>query len=84
MPRGSGKTPTRRRKPKPSAEAAPSPTVADYFRAALGWKPAASQPFHTTANRECGSCRTIKPGSEFEVPVTPGRPDLDLCRGCSV
>jgi hypothetical protein len=57
-------------------------TLADHFKAALGWKPS-QRPFHTSANRECGSCHTIKPGSEFDVPVTPGRPDLNLCLGCA-
>jgi len=57
-------------------------TVADHLKAALGWRPS-ERPFHTTANRECGSCHAIKPGSEFDVPITPGRPDLNLCRECA-
>jgi hypothetical protein len=59
----------------------PTRTVADQFKTALGWKPS-MEPFHTTANRECGSCYEIKPGSEFDVPITPGCLWLNLCRGC--
>ena len=73
---------TRRRHRKIIVEPAPTPTMADHFKGALGWKPS-QRPFHTSANRECGGCHAIKPGSEFDVPVTPGRPDLDLCRECS-
>ena len=50
-------------------------TVADYFKERLGWKPV-QRPFFTTANRQCGACGSIKSGSNFDVPVTPGRPDL--------
>ena len=71
-----------------TANANPNPSrrrtdtdLADYFKAALGWKPS-QRPFHTSANRECGNRHAIKPGSEFDVPVTPGRPDLNLCRKC--
>lgn len=56
-------------------------TIADYFQARSGWKPS-TRPFHTTANRQCGSCGDIKPGSAFDVPITPGRQDLNLCRAC--
>lgn len=58
--------------------------MADHFKAALGWKPS-QRPFFTSAKRQCGECRDIKPGSEFDVPITPGRPDQDLntCRECS-
>jgi hypothetical protein len=55
---------------------------ADYLKSALGWKPS-QQPFHTSANRQCGDCWDIKRGSEFDVPVTPGRPDLNTCRDCA-
>jgi hypothetical protein len=58
-------------------------TMADHFKVALGWKPS-QRPFFTTANRLCPACGNIKPGSEFDVPVTPGRSDLNLCRECSV
>jgi hypothetical protein len=58
-------------------------TMADHFKAALGWKPS-QRPFHTSANRQCGECRDIKPGSEFDVPITPGCPWLNVCRECSV
>jgi hypothetical protein len=61
----------------------PEQTVANYFKARLGWKPS-MEPFHPTANRECGSCHDIKPGSEFDVPMTPGCPWLNVCRECSV
>jgi len=64
-------------------ESPPEWTVADHFKAVLGWKPS-TEPFYTTANRECGSCREIKPGSEFDVPITPGCPWLNVCRECSV
>lgn len=60
---------------------APSQSIADAYRERLGLKPSTT-PFHTTANRECGTCRVIKPGSEFDVPITPGRPDLNSCRTC--
>lgn len=56
------------------------PRAADHFKAKLGWKPS-GQPFHTTAKRECGGCHIIKPGNEFEVPITD-RPDLNMCREC--
>lgn len=59
-----------------------SPTVAGYFENALGWEPS-QRPFRTSANHECGCCHAIKPGSEFDVPVSPGRPDRNLCKECS-
>jgi hypothetical protein len=68
------------RKPKP--EKLPTMSLADYLKSALGWKPS-QRPFHTSANRQCGDCGYIKPGSEFDVPITPGRPDLNVCRECS-
>jgi hypothetical protein len=68
-----------RRKSKP--EEVPTMSVADMFKAKLGWK-RSTEPFHTTAKRECGACGQILPGSEFDVPITPGRPDLNLCREC--
>jgi hypothetical protein len=58
------------------------PTISDWFKATLGWREPA-EPFHTNADRECGGCRSIKPGAAFDVPVTPGRPDLNLCRDCA-
>lgn len=57
-------------------------TLADYFKAALGWRPA-QRPFHTSADRQCGSCTENLPGDQFDVPITPGRPDLNTCRECS-
>ena len=57
-------------------------TLADHFKAALGWKPS-QRPFFTSANRQCGSCMEILPGHMFDVPVTPGRPDLNTCQECS-
>lgn len=68
-----------RRKP---AEAPQGSTVVDFYKARLGWKPSTAV-FHTTANRECGGCRRVLPGNRFDVPVTPGRPDLNKCRGCT-
>ena len=73
---------TRRRNSKVTVEVAPTPTAADHFKSLLGWRPN-TRPFHTSANRECGGCRAIKPGSRFDVPVTPGRPDLNTCRECA-
>ena len=73
---------TVRRNRKIIVEPVPTTTVADHFKALFGWKPSV-QPFHTTANRECGNCHAVKPGSGFDVLVTPSRPDLNLCRGCS-
>ena len=66
---------------KRKVESIPSQSIADAYRERLGRKPSTT-PFHTTANRECGTCRVIKPGSEFDVPITPGRPDLNSCRAC--
>jgi hypothetical protein len=74
--------PKLRRAKTSSVDLTPVVTAADRLMAALGWKPSL-RVFHTSANRECGSCHLIKPGSEFDVPVTPGRPDLNLCRECS-
>ena len=73
---------TRRRNRKIIVEPVSAPTMADQLKAAFGWKPPQRQ-FHTSANRECGSCHDVKPGSEFDVPVSPGRPDLNLCRDCA-
>ena len=70
----------KRRKSKP--EEVPTMSAADHFKAKLGWKPSL-KPFHTSANRECGACGAVKPGSEFDVPITPGRPDLNLCTNCT-
>jgi hypothetical protein len=58
-----------------------SKSVADLFKELLRFSPS-ERSFHTTANRECGSCHAIKAGSEFDVPITPGRPDLNVCRKC--
>lgn len=58
-----------RRYRRTSPTKAPKPTMAEIFKARLGWKPSTT-PFYTTANRECGSCHAIKRGSEFDVPVT--------------
>jgi hypothetical protein len=63
-------------------EEKPVGTVAEHFGTLLGWKQPVAV-FHTTAFRECGRCFVVKPGSDFDVPVTPGRPDLGVCRGCS-
>jgi hypothetical protein len=57
-------------------------SMADIFKQRLGWKPS-QQPFHTSAKRQCGSCHDIKPGDDFDLPVTPGRPDLNVCRECA-
>lgn len=68
--------------PKRKSAAPSSSTAADYFKAKLGFKPS-QRPFRTTANRQCGGCMAVKPGSDFACPVTPGRPDLNMCRDCS-
>jgi hypothetical protein len=47
----------------------------------LGNKPS-HRPFHTSARRACGRCKVIKPGAEFDVPITLNRPDLNKCREC--
>lgn len=61
---------------------AAGPTTADYFKSVLGFKPS-NRPFHTAAKRQCGGCRKILPGSEFGVAITPGRPELNVCRECA-
>lgn len=60
-------------------------SMAEQFKRALGWynRPVNSEPFHTTANRQCGTCSQIKPGAEFNGPVYPNRPDLNTCGRCS-
>ena len=71
----------RRRKQEPEP---PIMIVADYFKARLGWKEPSQQTFHTSANRQCGGCKAVHPpGSEFDIPITPGRPDINTCRKCS-
>jgi hypothetical protein len=61
----------------------PTISMSDIFKQRLGWKkPSNPQPFYTSADRQCGDCRVIKAGSEFDVPITPGRPDLNTCRQC--
>jgi hypothetical protein len=74
MEQGDQMTHKRNRKTKP-VEQAPAPTVADRLKAVFGWKPSL-RTFHTSANRECGGCHGIKPGSEFDVPhhTGPSRP----------
>jgi hypothetical protein len=72
---------TIRRNRKPIVEQVPTVTAADRFKARLGWRPSLL-PFHTSANRECGGCHVVKRGAEFDVPITPGRPDLNTCREC--
>jgi hypothetical protein len=68
------------RNPQP-AQQPPTKTVADFYKERLGYKPS-TRPFYTTANRQCAGCEEIKPGSQFDVPCTPGRPDLNVCREC--
>jgi hypothetical protein len=78
MEQGDPMTHKRNRKTKP-VEQAPAPTVADHFKALFGWKPS-QRTFNTTAKRECGGCLRVLPGDHFNVPVTPGRPDLNRCK----
>ena len=42
-------------------------TLADYFKAALGWKPS-QRPFHTSANRECGNVTPSSPVANSTYP----------------
>ncbi|SLC16767.1 Uncharacterised protein [Mycobacteroides abscessus subsp. abscessus] len=60
-------------------------SMAEQFKRDLGWydRPVNNEPFHTTANRQCGTCYQIKPGAEFNGPVYPNRPDLNTCGRCS-
>lgn len=60
-------------------------SMAEKFKRALGWydRTALSEPFHTTADRQCGTCCQIRPGTEFNGPVYPNRPDLNTCNRCS-
>jgi len=69
--------PTRRRK-----RTAPKTTIVEFYMARLGFRPSTAV-FHTTAKRECGGCRRVLPGDDFDVPVTPNRPDLNGCRRCT-
>ena len=79
-----GQKAVRRNSPKRIQEPEPKPRlgIIDLFKARLGWKPQRLQPFYTTAKRECGGCNVIKKADEFDVPITPNRPDLNLCREC--
>jgi hypothetical protein len=73
---------TRFRNRPAAEELVPTVTIADIFKQKLGWKPS-GRSFHTTADRQCGGCLEVLPGNGFDVPVTPGRPDLNTCRDCS-
>lgn len=66
-------------KPEPEPERV---SIVEVFKTRLGWNPPKPKPFHTAARRGCGGCHQIKSGSEFDVPVTQRRPDLNLCREC--
>lgn len=68
---------TRRHRRKPKAE--PTQSMSDYYKAQLGWVPPEPRPFLTSANVMCGKCSQIKPGCDFEQPITPGQG----CRACS-
>lgn len=59
---------TRRRSRKVKSE--PSQSISDYYREMLGYR-TSMRPFFTSANVECGTCRQIKPGTEFPQPITP-------------
>jgi hypothetical protein len=50
-------------------------TMADYFKAMLGYP-------NTSVNRSCVGCAEMLPDCAFDVPFTPGRPDLNICREC--
>ncbi len=62
------------------AKAEPSQSVADWYKAQLGYIPS-TRPFTTTANVKCGRCLEIKSGCEFEQPLIPGR--MCVCASCS-
>jgi hypothetical protein len=78
------------RAPKRHRSATPAPStktmgdfLIEHFMAKFNLKPSAT-PFHTTAQRKCGRCKAIKPGAEFDVPVAPNRPDLNVCGKCQM
>jgi hypothetical protein len=74
MSRGSGMTPTRRR--RRSIEAAPpTKTVADMFKARLGYQ-------NSAQHRRCVRCLEMLPDSDFDVPFTPADTTVNICRGC--
>jgi hypothetical protein len=71
-----------RKRPERVEEQEPEVLFSDFIKARLGYTPS-TRPFHTTAKRACGGCHAVKPGAEFDVPITPGRQDLNLCRECA-
>ncbi|KLI04079.1 MULTISPECIES: hypothetical protein [Mycolicibacterium] len=76
------KTKKRRRSaPKAAANKTAGGYLVEKLKERFGWRPS-TRPFHTTAKRECGGCRRVLTGDRFDVPVTPGRPDLNKCKEC--
>ncbi len=70
-----------------------SPFHAAYVMGKLGVSPAvwtakalghvpSKKPFVTAADRECAGCGAVKPGCEFNGPVYPGQPQLNVCAVC--
>lgn len=67
--------PTRRRSRK-TAPSAPKISMADVFKARLGYQ-------NTAENRRCVRCFEMRPDSDFDVPFTPANPLINVCRECS-
>jgi hypothetical protein len=74
MPRGSGMSQTRRRRLTAPIQA-PTRTIADMFKARLGYQ-------NTADNRRCVRCFEMLPDAAFDVPFTPAQPLTNICRGC--
>lgn len=66
--------PTRRRRRK-TAPGAPPLSMADVFKARLGYQNSAEQ-------RRCVRCYEMLPDSDFGTPFTPADPLINICRGC--
>ncbi len=67
--------PTRRRTRKREPDQ-PTKTVADMFKARLGYQ-------NTAENRRCVRCFQMLPDASFDVPFTPAEPLINICRGCT-
>lgn len=66
--------PTRRRSRK-TAQSAPKITMADVFKARLGYQ-------NTAEKRRCVRCFEMLPDSDFDTSFTPADPLINRCRGC--
>jgi hypothetical protein len=56
--------------------------LSDGPRGYMGLVPPPVRPFHTSADRMCAGCATVRPGDLFDGPVTPGNPRANRCRRC--